>query len=191
MHSVTNIHDYFQRLFTEATMRAILAFACLSIAAMPALAQQPLDIQTAAVGPWTIATTYKADKFENCTMTRSGDGLGVMFVRNQDGLLLSLDSPKWKLERGKAYTVRLAAGSRSVDAKALAESKSVTITLADAPFNERLRIANVLEVRGQGMTLRVPLDGSAAALERLDVCFDKNLRQSPESNPFVAPAKRP
>lgn len=172
-------------------MRAIIAFACLSILAKPALAQRPPDIQTLAVGPWTVATTYKADKFENCTMTRSSDGLGIMFVRNQEGLLLSLDSPKWRLERGKAYSVHLSAGSRSVDAKALAESKSVTIALADAPFNERLRIANVLEVRGEGMTLRLPLDGSAAALERLDVCFDKNLRQSPESNPFVAPTRRP
>ena len=172
-------------------MRATIAFACLSILVKPALAQQPLDIQALAVGPWTIATTYKADKFDNCTMTRSSDGLGIVFVRNQEGLLLSLDSPKWRLERGKAYSVRLSAGSRSVDAKALAESKSVTIALADAPFNERLRIANVLEVRGEGMTLRLPLDGSAAALERLDVCFDKNLRQSPESNPFIAPTRRP
>ena len=175
----------------EATMRAVLAFACLSVLTKSALAQQPPDIQPVIVGPWSIATTYKADKFENCTMTRSVDGLGVVFVRNQQGLLLSLDSPKWKLERGKAYTVRLAAGSRSVEAKALAESKSVTIAFADGSFNERLRSANVLEVRGEGTTLRVPLDGSTAGLERLDACFEKNVRQSPESNPFVAPARRP
>lgn len=173
-------------------MRAILAFACLSIVGGgQAFAQQPPDIQAVAVGPWTIATTYKGDKFENCTMTRTANGLGVVFVRNQDGLLLSLDSPKWKLERGKAYSVRLAAGPRSLEAKALAESKAVTIELADTAFNERLRTANTLEVQGEGTTLRVPLDGSAAGLERLDLCFDKNLRQSPDSNPFVAPAKRP
>jgi len=172
-------------------MRAILAFACLSIVGTPAFAQQPLDTQTVAVGPWTIATTYKGDKFENCTMTRTTDGLGVVFVRNQDGLLLSLNSPKWKLERGKAYSVRLAVGPRSLEAKALAESKAVTIALGDAAFNERLRSANTLEVQGEGTTLRVPLDGSAAGLDRLDLCFDKNLRQSPDSNPFVAPAKRP
>jgi hypothetical protein len=172
-------------------MRVILALACLPILGAPAFAQQPLDLQTVAVGPWTIATTYKADKFENCTMTRSADGLGVVFVRNQDGLLLSLDSPKWKLERGKAYPVRLSVGPRSLEAKALAESKSVTIALADTAFNERLRTANTLGVQGEGTTLRVPLDGSAAGLERLELCFDKNLRQSPESNPFVAPARRP
>lgn len=174
-----------------ATMRAILTCVCLSAVAGSAFAQQTPDIQTVAVGPWAIATTYKAEKFENCTMTRSVDGLGVVFVRDQEGLLLTLDSPKWKLERGKAYPVRLSAGPRTVEAKALAESKSVTIALADAAFKERLRTANVLEVRGEGTTLRVPLDGSAAALERLDVCFEKNVRQSPEANPFVAPARRP
>jgi hypothetical protein len=94
-------------------------------------------------------------------------------------------------ERGKAYSVRLAAGSQSVEVKALAESKGVTIALADRPFNVRLRTANVLEVRGEGATLHVPLDRSAAALERLDACFEKNSRESTEINPFVAPSKRP
>ena len=57
--------------------------------------------QPERVGPWTIATTYKADKFDNCTMSSSAENLGISFVRNQDGLLLLLDSSKWKLERGK------------------------------------------------------------------------------------------
>jgi hypothetical protein len=70
------------------------------------------------VGRWTIATSSKADKFDNCTMSRSTSELDVTFVRAQDGLRLLLESPKWKLERGKAYTVILVAGSRSVEAKA-------------------------------------------------------------------------
>lgn len=172
-------------------MRAILASAGIAIMISPAFAQKPLDLQTVSVGPWTIATTYKADKFENCTMTRAVTGLSVVFIRNHDGLLLALDSPKWRLDRGKVYSVSLSAGSQSVEAKALAESKSVTIALADRPFNERLRTANLLEVRGEGATLQVPLDGSAAGLERLDVCFEKNVRQSPEANPFVAPGRKP
>jgi hypothetical protein len=172
-------------------MRVFIAFYCLSILIQPVLAQQSPDTQTVTIGPWTIATTYQADTFENCTMTRPANGLGVVFMRNQEGLLLSLDSPEWKLERGKAYSISLSAGQRSVEAKALAESKSVTIALADTAFNERLRTANVLEVHGAGATLHVPLDGSTAGLERLDMCFEKNVRQSPESNPFVAPAKRP
>jgi hypothetical protein len=175
----------------ERRSRGILTFACLSVLANDVLAQQPGDIQTVVVGPWTIAVTYKADKFENCTMTRSVADLDATFVRNQDGLLLALDSPKWQLERGKAYTVRLSAGSQSVEASALAESKSVTIALADRPFNERLRTANFLEVHGEGATLRVPLDGSTAGLERLDQCFNKNVRESPDANPFVAPSRRP
>jgi hypothetical protein len=178
-------------------MRSILAFAslsvmaALSVMASSVLAQQSSETQSVAVGPWTIATTYKSDKFEDCTMTRSIDKLTAVFVRNKEGVLLKLDSADWRLDRGKAYPVRLSAGSQVIEANAMAESKSVTITLADKAFNERLRLANGLEVRGEGATLVVPLDGSAAALERLDTCFDKNARQSPDSNPFVAPTRKP
>ncbi len=172
-------------------MRVVCASIGLALLAGSAVAQQSLNTQTVVVGPWTIATTYKAEKFENCTMTRTATGLGVAFVRNPDGLLLAVDSPKWKLERGKAYAIKLAAGAQTVDAKAMAESKSVTIALADRAFNERLKAANTLEVRGEGATLRLPLDGSAAGLERLDQCFEKNSREGPEANPFVAPARRP
>ena len=172
-------------------MRRCVAFACMILLISSALAQQPQDHQIVAVGPWHITTTYKADKFYNCTMNRSSAGIGIAFVRNSDGLLLLLDSAKWKLERGKAYSVRLVAGSQSVETKALAESKSVTIALSERPFNEKLRTASILEVRGEGATLRVPLDKSMAALERLELCFEKNGREGPETNPFVAPNRRP
>jgi hypothetical protein len=169
---------------------AILA-VFLAVTAMPAAAAESSDNQTVTVGPWTIATTYKGDSFENCTMSRTVDDLGISFERNNDGLLLTLDSSKWRLEDGKSYPVHLAVGSQDVEVKALASSKSVTITLADSDLNKRLRNANTLKVRGEGMTLAVLLDGSAAGLERLDECYEKNLKESPESNPFVAPSKKP
>jgi len=105
--------------------------------------------------------------------------------------MLFLESNKWKLENGKAYTVRLVAGSRSVEAKALAESKAVTIALTDRALNERLRTADVLEVRGEGASLRVPLDGSTTALGRLEACFERNSQEGVETNPFVAPSHKP
>jgi hypothetical protein len=172
-------------------MRTTLPFACLVLLISPALGQQSQERQTVFVGPWSIVTTYKADKFESCTMSRSAPGLGISFIRNQDGLLLNLDSTKWKLERGNAYTVHLAAGTQSVDAKALAETKGVTIAFADRSFNDNLRKAHILEVRGEGDTIRVPLDGSTLALDRLEACFEKNGRESRETNPFVAPSRRP
>jgi hypothetical protein len=176
----------------ESAMRTPLALCFVIFLTTPVLAQQQSrDSQTVSVGPWVIATTYKADKFDNCTMSRSADELGITFVRMQDELLLLLDSPKWKLERGKAYSVRLVAGSQSLEAKALAETKSVTVALADPPFNARLRSANVLQVRGEGATLRVPLDGSSAALDRLDACFEKNSREASATNPFVARSRKP
>jgi hypothetical protein len=164
-----------------------LSLALLSAASASARAQD----KTVSVGPWTIATSFEGDKFFSCTMSRSKDDLDITFVRAHDGMLLLLNSSKWKLDRGKTYDVRLAAGSRSVPAKALAETRSVTITLADQPLNERMRTANTLEVRGEGATLRVPLDGSTAALDRLDACFEKNSRARAESNPFVASSREP
>src|SRR4029078_8609939 len=95
-------------------MRTTASLVCLSILSSSALAQQQQESQAVTVGPWSIATTYKGDKFDYCTMSRSASGLGVTFVRNQDGLLLLLDSSKWKLERVKAYTVRLSARSHPV-----------------------------------------------------------------------------
>jgi hypothetical protein len=177
-----------------------IASAHVKLTTTSRLAQpQSRDNQTVAVGPWAIATTYKANKFESCTMSRSEGELGITFVRTQDGLLVILDSPKWKLDRGKAYSVRLLAGSRSVDAKALAETQSVTIALADARLNSKLRSASILEVHGEGATLRVPLDGSSPAFERLETCFDRReasetnpfvRRKASETNPFVAPSRK-
>jgi hypothetical protein len=155
----------------------------------PSAGAQSKDDQTVSIGPWAIATHYKTDKFESCSMSRSAGELGITFVRAQDGLVVLLDSPKWKLSRGKAYPVRLVAGLRSVDAQALAETKSVTIALEDSRLNSKLRLANVFEVRGEGTTLRVPLDRSAAAFERLETCFTK--RETAETNPFVAPDRKP
>jgi hypothetical protein len=170
-------------------MRSSVAISLVGLLATStiALAQD----QTVTVGPWTIATSFKADKFDNCTMNRSVSDLDITFLRNRDGLLLLLDSSKWKLDRGKAYDVTLAAGTRAIQVKALAENRSVTISLADRSLNERMRIADVLEVRGEGATLRVPLDGSMAALGRLETCFEKNNRTGVDSNPFVAPSRKP
>jgi hypothetical protein len=173
-------------------MQVRLALASVSLLTTAGFAEtQPQGNQTVKVGPWTIATTYKADKFDNYTMSSSAEDIGISFVRNQGGLSLLLDSSKWKLQRGKAYSVRLVAGSQSVDAKAMAETKSVTIALPDRPFNGKLRTANVLAVRGEGATIHIPLGGSAAALQRLEACFDKNERESTETNPFVAPSRKP
>ena len=106
-------------------MRAAILLSVLCFTSAPVFAEQSSENETITVGPWTISTTFKADKFYSCSMSRmAADDRGITFVRDQDGLALELNSPKWKLERGKAYTVRLMAGSHSVDAKALAESKA-------------------------------------------------------------------
>jgi len=177
------------RIADEGTMQTQVASSLAVSSATSAMtyAQE----QTVTVGPWTIATSYNGDKFDGCSMRRSAAELDITFLRTQTGLLLVLASQKWKLDRGKAYAVRLVAGARAVEAKALAEAKAATIALVDRALNDRLRTADILEVRGEGATLRVPLDGSTAALERLESCFDKHSRAGVEANPFVAPGRKP
>jgi hypothetical protein len=111
---------------------AKMARGRVRLAARSALPQpRPSESQTVIEGPWAIGPNYKENKLQSCTMSRSEGELGITFVRAQDGLSLMLESKKWKLDRGKSYPVRLTAGSRSVNAKGLAETKSVSITLAD------------------------------------------------------------
>ena len=172
-------------------MRALHTVVCLAFLTSSALAQQAQESQSVSVGPWKIATTYKADKFDNCAMSRTFADVEVSFVRTKNGLSLLLDFAKMDARARQSLFLRLAVGSQSVEAKALAETKGVTITLADQAFNEKLRVANLLEVRGEGATIRVPLDKSAAALGRLDLCFEKNGLAGPETNPFVAPTHKP
>jgi hypothetical protein len=50
--------------------------------------------QTVTVGPWTISTSFKADKFDSCSMSRSIDGIDIALLRAPDGLLLFLQSEK-------------------------------------------------------------------------------------------------
>ncbi|MET0529017.1 MAG: hypothetical protein ABW003_11870 [Microvirga sp.] len=171
-------------------MKPSTVLGCAILATSSSAFAQPIE-QTVAIGPWEIATTYKAGKFDSCSMSRTTGDLAVSFVRAEGGLLLLLDSTKWKLERGSAYPVRLTVAGQSVEAKALAETKGVTIALAENSFNARLRTANALDVRGEGAALHVPLDKSALALERLEMCFEKNSRTGPETNPFVAPSRQP
>ena len=47
--------------------------------------------QTVTAGPWTIVPTYKTNKLQSCTMSRSDGELGATFVRTQDGLSVILE----------------------------------------------------------------------------------------------------
>ena len=113
-------------------------------------------------------------------MSRSDSDPRISFVRAQDGLSLILESKKWKLDRGKSYPVHLTAGSRSVNATAVAETNSVNITLADTKLNSRLRSANNLQLHVKGTMLQMPLHSSSIAFERLEECF--NTGEAPERN---------
>jgi hypothetical protein len=76
------------------------------------------------------------------------------------------------------------------DTEVAAEPNSVSVPVADTRFKNGVRVANVLLVEGAGATIRIPLNQSVEALNRLDECFAKNSR-AVETNPFVAPKGQP
>ena len=148
------------------------------------------DIKRDTIGPWQIEATFKNDKFEHCAIHRKVDDVTASFVHTNDGLSLSLQSPNWKLERGKSYAVHMKAGAVSWDAQVAVDTNSVSVPIRDKKFDSGLRLANALIVEGAGATIRIPLDQSRVALGRLDECVAKNSRAI-ETNPFVAPNRQP
>jgi len=164
-----------------------IAFAALPLSASFAAEAAKTD----TIGPWEIEAAFKGDKFDRCTITRKlDDEIVATFVKTGDGLTLELSSPNWKLDRGKLYPVKMTLGPKSFDEQVAAETSSVSMDIKDEKFTAALRSAGALDVVGAGATIRVPLDKSTDAFERLDQCVTKNER-AVETNPFVAPARRP
>ncbi len=166
--------------------------SCVAIVAFTASASLAAEeAKTDTIGPWQIEATFKGDKFDRCTITRKlDDDIVATFVKTGDDLTLELSSPNWKLDRGKLYPVKMTLGPKSFDEQVAAEASSVSFAVEDEKFTDALRSASALSVVGAGATIRVPLDKSTAAFDRLDQCVTKNER-AVETNPFVAPARRP
>ncbi len=170
----------------------LLLLAAPGLALLPfAAAAETAESMTEAIGPWEIEAAYKGDTFDRCTISRKlDDDILATFMRTGEGLTLLLSSPNWKLERGKQYPVTMKLGAQSWDREVAAEESSVSMEVKDAKFERSLKAANALNVVAAGATIKVPLDSSTAALDRLDRCVEKNER-AVQTNPFVVPARRP
>ena len=170
---------------------AWLASVTVASLALPTLVFAAEESKSENIGPWEIEATFKADKFDRCSINRKlDDDIVASFVRTGDGLTLELESPNWKLERGKQYPVKMTLGPLSLDTEVAAEPNSVSMDVKDKKFAAGLRSASALNVVAAGATIRVPLDKSTVAFDRLEQCVEKNNR-AVETNPIVAPARRP
>lgn len=170
---------------------AWLASLAAASLALPPLALAAEESKSDTIGPWQIEATYQADKFDRCAIHRTlPDDIVATFVSTGDGLMLELHSPNWKLDRGQHYPVKMTLGPLSFDTDVAAESNAVSMEVKDKKFVAGLRNANALNVVAAGATIRVPLDASTAALDRLDQCVEKNSK-AVQTNPFVVPARRP
>ena len=77
----------------------------------------------------------------------------------------------------------MALGPVSFDEQVAAESGSVTMDVKDKKFTAGLRSASALNVVAAGATIRIPLDKSTAAFDRLDQCVDEE-REGGRNKPF-------
>jgi len=171
--------------------RVSYVIAISGLLALPATSRAAEESKTDTIGPWEIEATFKGDRFDRCSINRKlDDDIQASFVRAGDDLSLELESPNWKLERGKNYPVKMTLGPLSVDTEVAAEANSVSTELKDKKFTAALRSASALNVVGAGATIRVPLDKSTVAFDRLEQCVEKN-NKAVETNPFVAPARQP
>lgn len=170
---------------------AWLASFTVASLALPAVALSAEESKSENIGPWEIEATFKGDTFDRCSINRTlQDDIVARFVRTGDGLTLVLESPNWKLERGKQYPVKIKLGPLSSDAEIAAEPNFASLDIKDKKMSSGLRTASALDVVGAGATIRVPLDKSREAFDRLEQCIEKNNR-AVETNPFVAPARQP
>ena len=173
------------------TLGLMLLSASVIAYAPHALAAETKAGGSESIGPWQIEATYTDEKFDRCAISREvDDEIVVTFVRDGAGLTLELESPNWKLERGKQYPVTLKLGPHSFDKEVAAEANSVSMPVEDDKFTAGLGAANALDIVAAGATIHVPLDKSNVALDRLEQCVEKN-EQAVVANPFVAPARRP
>jgi hypothetical protein len=178
--------------FTPLGTALRFAAAIAALVALPMLSAQAVEERKSeAIGPWEIEAVFDGDKFDRCAIHRDvRDGIVARFVRTADGLSLELESPNWKLDRGKTYPVKMAMGPLSFDKEMAAEPNAVSMDIDDEKFESGLRAASALNVVAAGATIRVPLDKSMAAFDRLKQCVEKN-DKSAKTNPFVAPARAP
>jgi len=172
--------------------RKAVALAGLMLLCGTANAQDSEENRAVTIGPWQVEASYRAEgKFDRCVMSRTTeDGIETRITRDESGLSLTMRSPRWKLEKGTAYPVEFVTGSKGWKADVAATGNTVRVDLSDADFNDRLRKADTLEVRAEGSTIVVPLDKSAAALSRLESCYETNSK-AVETNPFVKPKGTP
>ena len=96
----------------ELVMRFLSVVVSIIVMCGVAAAQETNTKRVVAVGPWEIDASFTdGRKFNWCVMTRTTpEGIEVRFTREQEGLSLTLTSPRWKLEKGVTYPVELVAG---------------------------------------------------------------------------------
>jgi hypothetical protein len=162
------------------------------LVAQPCLAQGPGardQDESIKVGPWTILTEIDNGYFWGCSMRRTVGEITMGFDRLEDGLFVGLYSPRWKLQEGRSYHVRVTVGAETKQAHAKAEdSKTVTVQLDDRAVRI-LGDQSAITVVTPSMEISIRMDEAKEALGKLEQCYVAQERA--RANPFGAPIAEP
>lgn len=153
----------FMRLFV------VVALACLLRPAGAVAANAPLT--SWSVGP---IRAQSSSGLSYCSMkNKYQSGHGLVFARDAGGSnSIAVDFGKKMLAVGGQYTVNLIVAPLTRQMVAIAATPDVLIVQMglDAPFYEMLRRKDALQVTVRDQVLTFGLNGTAAALDKLDDC---------------------
>jgi hypothetical protein len=162
-------------MFTNTSYGRYALAVCAIYVLFPTVTTAAGESKLDTIGPWKIEAVFKGDSWDGCSINRTlQDDIVATFARTGQTLRLELQSPNWKLEDGKHYPVTMNIGSLSINTEVAAAPNSVSTEIKDEKFAAMLRLANTLNVVGTGATIRVPLDKSKVAFNRLEECIEKN-----------------
>jgi hypothetical protein len=163
----------------------------------PAQAQQTSNRQDFSAGAWIGFAQFADERFVRCLVGQElPGGRFIGFYRSADRLGIRLGDRGWALTPGASYPVELRVDGgtpRPFTAYVTSGSDPPTVDMAIGDPRAAiatLQSARTLSVVAASQTLQFPLNGSRAALEKMEACFERNTQPAAaarSANPFEAP----
>ena len=161
-------------------MRRVIAsilFACASPAMASAQPTRPAGVST--IGPWEAVQWVRGRTVSRCTLIRETKAAGTPgygFLVDREGVLLSVETPAWKLTPDVAVAATLtpqAAGIRRFSAKPVSAERANIDISKDRAMLDDLQKSERLEVQIGGVKVDLPFDDFNAARVVLEICVQK------------------
>jgi hypothetical protein len=150
------------------------------------------DVRVATVGPWQVDAVEGAGRPLSCRASRREGELLFSFTRTGTGSGVLLSTEKWKLDRGTAYRVTLAAPPAQPFSGQARASAGNELELAVTPeFLRSLEGKTELDVKPVATSFRVSLARVGEVLRALDECWTARTAAATPAAPAAPAAPAP